>query len=139
MEKNCKQLLLKDLSARLLYRVKVLDNSHKDYGVSKVINIGIDGSILVDNETNDIQYYPIIDDVRPYLRSLSSMTEEEIKIYQSLKDVANSYRYEFGDIVDDLLYFDNESSLDYLNLIHVDYRGLIEKNLALEAPEDMYI
>jgi hypothetical protein len=29
-------------------------------------------------------------------------------------------------------------SYDYLNSIHVDYRGLIEKGLALEAPEDMY-
>ena len=28
--------------------------------------------------------------------------------------------------------------LDYLNSIHIDYRGLIEKGLALEAPDDMY-
>lgn len=27
---------------------------------------------------------------------------------------------------------------DYLNAHHFDYRGLIEKGLALEAPEDMY-
>lgn len=27
---------------------------------------------------------------------------------------------------------------DYLNSIYVDYRGLIEKGLALEAPEGMY-
>ena len=123
-----KQLLLKDLSARLLYGVKVLDNSHKDYGVSKVINIGIDGSILVDNETNDIQYYPIIDDVRPYLRSLSSMTEEE-----------DARRCAFLDDIEEGLEDDTiPNYINWLNANYFDYHNLIPKDLAFEAPEDMY-
>lgn len=121
-----KQRLLKDLSVRLPYGVKVLDNSHKDYGASKVINIGIDGSILVDNETNDIQYYPIIDNVRPYLRSLSSMTEEEENQYFLLN------AYETG------IFPYTEGAFDYLNANYFDYRFLIPEGLALEAPENMY-
>lgn len=121
-----KQRLLKDLSARLPYGVKVLDNSHKDYGASKVINIGIDGSILVDNETNDIQYYPIIDDIKPYLRSLSSMTEEEENQYITL----NAY--------EDGIFPHTEEAFDYLNANYFDYRFLILEGIALEAPEDMY-
>jgi hypothetical protein len=39
--------------------------------------------------------------------------------------------YEFG-------YFDTHDSIDYLNSIHVDYRHLISKGLAIEAPEGMY-
>ena len=69
---------------------------------------------------------------------MSSMTEEEIKTYRTLQDIACSYHYEFGDIVDDFLYFDNDASLDYLNSVHIDHRGLIPMGLALEAPEDMY-
>jgi hypothetical protein len=36
------------------------------------------------------------------------MTEEEKREYQALQDTACSYHYEFGDIVDDFLYFDND-------------------------------
>lgn len=123
-----KQRLLKDLSARLPYGVKVLDNSHKDYGASKVINIGIDGSILVDNETNDIQYYPIIDDIKPYLRSLSSMTEEEdARRCAFLDDIE-------GGLEDDTI----PNYINWLNANYFDYHNLIPEGLALEALEDMY-
>ena len=50
MTQEDKQLLFQDLCARLPYGVKVLDNSYKDLGVSKIINIGDYGSILIDNE-----------------------------------------------------------------------------------------
>lgn len=124
MEQEDRELLLKDLCGRLPYGVKVLDNSHKNYGVSKLINIGIDGSMLIDNETNDTQYYPIIDETRPYLRPLSSMIEEEKIDYQAF------FNY------DGIEY--PEEYIDWLNAHHFDYRGLIGKGLALEAPNDMY-
>lgn len=63
---------------------------------------------------------PLVEEVKPYLRPMSSMTEEE---YQ-----------EFG--YDVLRYTPRE--FDWLNTHHFDYRGLIEKGLALEAPKDMY-
>ena len=56
-----------------------------------------------------------------YLRPMSSMTEEENK---KLNEIWLKHTIKEG--------------ADYLNSIHVDYRGLIEKGLALEAPEGMY-
>ena len=128
MEQKDKELLLKDLCARLPYGVMVYDNSHGSYGESKLINIGIDGSMLIDNENNDIQYYPIISEVKPYLRPLESMTEEEKKEYDKLL----FWKSQIKVFESDLKVF------DWLNSHHFDYRGLIEKGLALEAPEGMY-
>ena len=67
-----------------------------------------------------------LSEVKPYLRPMSSMTEEEKAEYHSLCD---SY---YG------IYFDTVDSIDWLNAHHFDYRGLIEKGLAIEAPEGMY-
>lgn len=57
---------------------------------------------------------------KPYLRPMPSMTEEE-------EDELNSAR--MGNYGEDV---------DWLNAHHFDYRGLIEKGLAIEAPEDVY-
>ena len=75
------------------------------------------GEVSVDDGTTNLYS---VEDVKPYLRPMSSMTEEE---YQ-----------EFG--YDVLRYTPRE--LDWLNEHHFDYRGLIEKGLAIEAPEGMY-
>lgn len=62
---------------------------------------------------------------KPYLRPLVSMTEEERKIFAKLL---------FSDLpgVNEDFY----KSIDYLNSIHVDYRGFIEKGLAIEVTEE---
>lgn len=122
-------LLLKDLCARLPYGFTV----HRYCDNSDII--------FEPNEIDGFAHfleYSEGEEFKPYLRPMSSMAEEEIKTYRTLQDTACSYHYEFGDIVDDFLYFDNDVSLDYLNSIHIDYRGLIEKGLALEAKKDMY-
>lgn len=79
---------------------------------------------------------------KPYLRPMSSMTEDEIK------ELSKILNYEF--YIDDdfaLAAEDDrhrirldlcEGYIDWLNSHHFDYRELIEKGLALEAPEDMY-
>lgn len=148
MKQEDKKILLKDLCQRLPYGVKVLDNSHKNYGTSKLINIGIDGSMLIDNEINDVQYYPIIDEVKPYLRPMSSMTEEEKDEMFGICTLSNcsvntdwelvgveimSSHPRYGDH-----YSTDYSAIDWLNKNMFDYRGLISKGLALEAPEGMY-
>jgi hypothetical protein len=61
-------------------------------------------------------------DVKPYLRPMSSMTESEERDYNVMLMSAGHYR----------------QITDFLNEHHFDYRGLIEKGLALEAPADMY-
>lgn len=127
MNKKDKDLLIKDLSARVFYGVKV--NIEKDYpnNPQVVERVAKDGEIIVDGiRAYDIYYY------KPYLRPMSSMTEEET--------------FEFIRISDSILRIGERKSIcilsleqmDWLNAHHFDYRGLIEKGLALEAPERMY-
>ena len=59
--------------------------------------------------------------VKPYLFPLSSMTEEQEKEYNNLN------YYELG------CFPHSEEALDYLTKNHFDYRGLIEKGLAIDA------
>ena len=117
MTQEDKELLLKDLCARLPYGVKVKYYSMEyPYGTEKPVK-------LTPYLLND-RWYNIVC-VEPYLRPMSSMTEEEA--------------FEFGDTIlnaepEDLAV----NKIDWLNAHHFDYRGLIEKGLALEAPSDMY-
>lgn len=70
---------------------------------------------------------------KPYLFPLSSMTEEQEREYNTLRDFVYSHHYEYEDIVEDMGLYDNWRSIDYLNAHHFDYRGLIEKGLAIDA------
>ena len=120
MDKKDKDLLIKDFSARVFYGVKV--NIERDFPNNPQIveRIGKDGEIIVNgNFAYDIYYY------KPYLRPMDSMTEEEENEYRAI----NCYEG---------LFPRNEDALDYVLSHHLDFRGLIEKGLALEAPEDMY-
>lgn len=116
MTQEEKQLLLKDLCARLPYGVKI--NIRNDYTLT-----------MEDIEMNAYHFNTISYDVeyrglRPYLRPMSSITYDEHRDYiQTGRSMSP----------------DNPSALvDWLNAHHFDYRGLIEKGLALEAPEGMY-
>ena len=120
MDKKDKDLLIKDFSARVFYGVKV--NIERDFPNNPQIveRIGKDGEIIVNGIfAYDIYYY------KPYLRPMDSMTEEEENEYRAI----NCYEG---------LFPRNEDALDYVLSHHLDFRGLIEKGLALEAPEDMY-
>ena len=141
MTQEEKQLLIKDLSARLPYGVK-LDNGLKLRSIDTLTQI-------VSCSGSDKK----IDCIKPYLRPMSSMTEEEIEEYRNLSDeVIGSYgpnHREFiahcvrlgikpdnpHECVDRFL---NMEAIDWLNAHHFDYRGLIPMGLALEAPENMY-
>lgn len=122
MKKEDKEILLKDLSARLPYGVKCQRFDDKiPYAL-----LGIDGDVLhIDCPVYDEgDGYVEIEYCKPYLRSLSSMTEEEKEKYN---------------IIVDALFDTGISYLnDWLNSHHFDYRGLIPKGLALEATKDMY-
>ena len=110
-----KQILLKDLCARLPYGVKVTNGLH-----TITLKPCSDTSIIIKNEH-----------ILPYLRPMSSMTEEERREYDKLiaKCIYDPEAY----------FFENYNRLyDWLFKHHFDFRGLIEKGLALEAPEDMY-
>lgn len=127
--KEDKQLLLKDLCARLPYGV-ICKLSAKDANVS--INEKLD--------TGGLEHFIFgTMDVLPYLRRMSSMTEGE-KEY-----IKNRWCYNDWDIDgpsslwrEKIDVEDADGIIDYFNEHHLDYRGLIPMGLALEAPADMY-
>ena len=148
MTQEDKELLLKDLSARLLYGIKCYYNSPEidddvPEGISVIKGFKNEG-ILVEIESGDVID---IDYVKPYLRSMSTMTDEEKK---ELKDVCtmcyddpgSTYEFFGIEIFHISRYGTNFESdytaIDWLNAHYFDYRGLIERGLALEAPEGMY-
>ena len=130
MTQEEKQLLLKDLTARLPYHDLWVQYDNKDW---LAIGYGHERIELLPNPLSSIAGpCPLIVNIKPYLRLMSSMTEEEIKTYHSYCDCND------GDFTGEILYFDTIESFDYLTSIHIDYRGLIPRGLALEATEGMY-
>lgn len=121
-----KKLLLKDLSARLPYGVKI-EYDGKIYSLSRpYLNF-----MCINNGSGEKS--PSVNECKPYLRPMSSMTEEE------QKELSKLYTTKFAKMSDGgFKEFGNVEQIDYLNAHYFDYRGLIEKGLALEAPEDMY-
>lgn len=121
MTQEEKQLLLQDLCARLPYLVKI--NIRNDYTLT-MEDIELNPYHLT-TVSYDIEYRGL----RPYLRSMSSMTEEERREYcnECNKVLLMRYRAE-----------NHYPVIDWLLSHHFDFRGLIEKGLALKAPEGMY-
>ena len=120
MTQEDKELLLADLCARLPYGVCVhirYKEGEPCYGklTPKDIQWFIDSNIEV---------------IKPYLRPMSSMTEEEEEEYWQIR--CPQYD-ENGNIINT-----DAELFDWLNAHHFDYRGLIDKGLALEAPKGMY-
>ena len=121
MTQEDKELLRKDLCARLAYGVMCKTNNtdkpHRLKGIIKHQKLWwfeFDGFRGLE--------------CKPYLRSMSSMTEEEIDKYHSYCKYAGDDTPEGYDI-----WLDTCESYDYLNSIHVDYRDLIPNGLAIEV------
>ena len=131
MTKEDKGLLLKDLSARLPYDTIV---SVAEGGVDgiKWNKVTLNFYLLHQIEEEDGWEF-----VKPYLRPMSSMTEEEK--HELLKFGVVNLDKDNNAIDVCCVGFENHAKVqDYLNSIHVDYRGLIPMGLALEATEGMY-
>lgn len=163
MTQKDKELLLKDLIGRLPYGVLLWNSldarcGKKPFKLSKInhkkrkayVQEEEGGPIVLDEyggwKMND--KYSLSDFTKPYLRPMSSMTEEELKelnekygniayffiqeppYYHGLQaqhsDIGSIEISEFSEIY------------DWLNAHHFDYRGLIPMGLALEASEGMY-
>ena len=130
MEQQEKQLLLKDLCGRLPYFENWVQYEGKDYIVTGYGHGRV--SLLPSVFSSIGGLCPLVEEVKPYLRSMSSMTEEEeidfTFFWEEILSVGKS---------DDMCVLSVEQ-IDWLNTYHFDYRGLIDKGLALEAPEGMY-
>jgi len=134
MTQEEKQLLLKDLCSRLPYGVICHTEEGDGYlcsinqtifGTEYGLNINpLKRDYFNDSETDEQA-------VKPYLRTMLSMTQEERLIYeQRLHDVGRSI-----DVIDA---DDVVPHIDWLLSRHFDFRGLIPMGLALEATVDMY-
>lgn len=114
MTQEEKQLLLIDLCARLPYGVTCqLSKTNAGVSITEKLKLGGLEHFIVGSMA-----------VKPYLRRMLSMTEEERRHYDELA-------CDFDGI-------SMADSIDWLNKNMFDYRGLIEKDLALEAPDNMY-
>lgn len=142
MKQEDKDLLLKDLCARLPYEVKCNVGEEMPYTLSRIEVDNVNGHLLDFIETKDgldMQVY--LSEVKPYLFPLSSMTEEQRKEFILYSDysvriegcgkLAEEYHYELVVYKNQLR--PNYKDIDWLNAHHFDYRGLIEKDLAIDA------
>lgn len=125
MTQEEKQLLLKDLSARLPYGVMV-QLLTQEIKPQRLECIADDYSVSF---TNDVFGLIYLDNIKPYLRPMSSMTEEEMGNLE--KYLGKKYDFRFTER-ESFIY------IDWLNKHHFDYRGLIEMGLAATAPKGMY-
>lgn len=133
MTQEDKELLLKDLCARLPYGVKYMDLWNPDEQPTILCDINVDVELIMNTDGFSFE----IEKCRPYLFPLSSMTEEQQeefdKIYaDDMQVVANNLKnrldgqpYETN--------FGHFRHIDWLNKNNFDYRGLIEKGLAIDA------
>ena len=162
MNQEEKELLLRDLCSRVPYKVKLQvefnygDNGHKegiyDAELDSITDYNLEATYY-DTNMNGLarDWTFMFEEVKPYLRSMSSMTKEEA---EELDDVNGwhelgrrrccysrngNYFFSGNNGTRNELYVgDLNRCYDWLNAHHFDYRGLIEKGLALEAPEGMY-
>lgn len=137
MKQEDKELLLKDLCARLPYVTFVYvewhetekmeicegcEDDEEEPNIHTLISCDYYGECDLDDNL-----YKTIYDIKPYLRPLSSMTAEEKEDFGV--PFTSDGLVTLADIVE---------CVDWLNKHQFDYRGLIEKGLAIEAKEGMY-
>lgn len=151
MTQEDKQLLLQDLCARLPYGVKGKLRDSNYNAILKGVSYNRLYPLLVRPLecplTNDDCSLDV-DEFKPYLRPMSSMTQEEIDEYDAELDkdldimmdgaldkdrhITSDGKHNFSKNF--VAHFGN----DWLNAHHFDYHGLIEKGLVLEATKGMY-
>ncbi len=141
MTQEDKDLIIQDLSCRLPYGVKchVIEEGYKFTGTLSRIEFDEQNNYVLDfnNQINLVDYpvYSFI--VKPYLfplteEILDKATEESINLYKEFI------------CIDSDLYIENNKSLllqakirssviKYFHIHHIDYNGLIEKGLAIDA------
>lgn len=127
-QENAK-LIAQELGLRLSYGVKIRINDKIET---------VEGINILDNIVEFGTYMACdIDEVKPYLFPLSSMTAEQQEefdmiyaddmqvVANNLKNRLNGQPYKMN--------YGHYRHIDWLNAHHFDYRGLIEKNLAIDA------
>ena len=142
MAQKDKELLLKDLCARLPYNVKVkVECGDIPYAPTILSKLDIKRKVALFN------FEVRIENCKPYLRPMSSMTEEEKNELTEM--TITSPNLETAAVLFRERYYEEEPQwrndwaicslpkvLNWLNAHHFDYRGLIEKGLAIAVTEE---
>lgn len=134
-----KELLLKDLCARLPYGVKCNVGEKIPYTLCRIEIDNVNGHLLDFIETKDgldMQVY--LSEVKPYLFPLSSMSREQKEELENLGWYFDNFEIHnvsecLGTYREYVAHSDCFALIDWLNKNHFDYRGLINKSLALDA------
>lgn len=124
MKEEDRELLLLDLCGRLPYWVKGASCDMDTWTLDRIwTKKGYESVVLAGD------YYDI-EDFKPFLFPLSSMTEEQreelvskhLGYYQIFEGIGRRFFFEKGFEI-----------YDWFNKNHFDYRGLINKGLAIDA------
>ena len=137
MTQEEKQILLKDLSARLSYGVKMNHIAENEHSPKTLIGIAKDMITLQDTggyEYVDVEHY------KPYLFPLSSMTDElwdkEFRGLGITEFTLNSFKYGCETLELDNSGTDLSNIVIFINQLiknHFDIYGLIEKGIAIDC------
>lgn len=137
MTQEEKELLLKELCARLRYRphIDICDGKEWYTTIMEGIDLG-DNNVCGTVTTNLAVFAYKPEYVKIYLRPMSSMTDEEKEEYRKVCELDTEIlsRHPMDGTPFPALY----NSHDWLDKKMFDYRGLIPMGLAIEAPEYMY-
>lgn len=130
MTQEDKELLLQDLCARLPFKVKISVNDKIELlqGINILDNVVEYGSFFSSN----------IEEIKPYLFPLSSITKEQLfEVQEILGKNEIEIKDDFLHIIDSdrntISYSEILVVLEWFNKNHFDYRGLIEKGIAIDA------
>ena len=122
MTQEDKELLLKDICARLPYGVRVFvsgddfDSYQCPYLLTAISKFGQDIFCKIYSPIYTPLGCPGVENVKPYLFPFSSITKKTLEELNAYIDIKNAY-----------------VAVELLNSHHIDYRGLIEKGLAIDA------
>ena len=125
MTREDKELLLKDLCSRLPYGVKVQyerwNEETEEYIDVIDVLYSIDAGKWISVLKLDEEVY--IEGIKSYLFPLSSMTEEQRNEYDCICAMSGF----------DMSELDADKLITFFHENHIDYRGLIDKGLAIDA------
>ena len=128
MTREEKELLVKDICQKLPYGVKIRVEypflEEKDWRPEDLYGLDLRREVIAGTSVR-------IEEFKPYLRPMSSMTEVESEKFEEYLELQSEYTTGAD------IWFKYDM-FDWLNSRHFDYRHLIEKGLAIEAPEEMY-
>ena len=130
MTQEQKELLLKDLCARLPYNVKVQDTYYNSFEPATIWLLDLNAQkvrLFADEGYQSIEY------IKPYLFPLSSMTDEDHAIYSKIWEDTGKTAYLEGchHLISTIKAY--KAANDFLLSKHYDINGLIPMGMANDA------